>query len=280
MTDELPDAQKLALRIEMTAAQIAEVQKQVDEKASLIDKNDQGELPKPFDRQTFNQVNDLLREQQNLKERLSENHRRRRQSSPSKNQPNFSIWYGVAIALIIGAVLLSTTSAGWIGYILAIVSAVWGWYNAKNSTQDAPVETRDDQAAVQSQLEKIQDKMAVISKKFQLQGIDEPNWISIQSPLQQVADLKVNLQKQSNTLNDSQRKYSDFLRKWTFASDWLKFDQSKYSQTVETIAGTVKHWQQLSASYQQQKDELDKRQKDLASAKADFEQLLLKKSNF
>lgn len=280
LTDELPDAQKLALRIEMVEAQIAEVQKEVDEKASLIDKNDQGELPKPFDEQTFNQVNDLLREQQNLKDRLSENHRRRRQSSSSRNQPNFSIWYGVAIALIIGAVLLSATSASWIGYILAIVSAVWGWYSAKNSTQDAPVETGDDPATVQSQLEKIQDEMTVISKKFQLQGIDESNWISIQSPLQQVTDLKANLQKQSNTLNDSQRKYSDFLRKWTFASDWLKFDQSKYSQTVETIAGTVKHWQQLSASYQQQKDELDKRQKDLESAKADFEQLSLKKKQF
>lgn len=282
--DQLPEERKRALQIEMTVNQMAESQQQIDEKASLIEKNDQGHLPKVFDMATFPQVNELLRDRQNLSDKLADfkdnEHRRSQQANQSNNQGGSVIWYGAAIALVVAAFLLNSTSFGWIGYVLAIVAAVWGWYSAKKSPVETPVQNMDDPVELKKQLAQIEANISKIRNQFELQGIDESNWISIQGPLQQILDLNTNYQKQKTALAVTQAQYNHYLEKWQFAGDWLKFDQTRYSETIETINTTVQHWQELSAVYHRKKLALDEAQKSIQTVQSKFTKSTEAKAKF
>lgn len=282
LDQQLPEARKLALQIEMVTNQMSDMQRQIAEKARVIPKNHQGNLPKIFDTETFTRINGLLRDRQTVNEKLAANQNRRTQQEKPENKPSGSlVWYGVAGALVVGALVMSGTSFGWLGYVLAIVSAVWGWYSSKNTQVNVPAaQSVEDPVILQKQLDEIQEQINTIRNQFNLQGIDDSKWINIQSPLQQVIDLQTNYQKQQATLDDEKGKYHDFIDKWRFAGDWIKFDQSQYSQAIDSIDSTVEHWHELSVDYQRNKAAMNEQKKSMSAAQAKLTELIDKKKQF
>lgn len=278
---ELPAARKVALAIELGDSQLQDVQRQIQTQSASIAKNEQGNLPQAFDDQTFSRVNELLREQQNLQEKRAEVTRIPPQSVEQPHG-NGLIWYGVAAALVVLGFLLGSSSFGWIGYILAVAAAIWGWHSAKGSSKPQPTPSPSHEAPVEidQKLEQIRTELTAVQKQFGLQGIDEAKWLPMQSSLREIQRLQQSYQQQKTALNEQQAKYQDYLDQWQFASDWLKFDQTKHSTAIETIGKTVAHWQQLSTDYQHQQAALTQAKKTLAAAKAKLVELTQKKQAF
>lgn len=280
LVNELPKMRRLAVALEMGQAQLEEVQQQIQAQTAGTAKNAQGALPQPFDEQTLTQVNDLIRDEQNVQDKLSQATPQRSQTHDEPSKKSGLIWYGVAGALVVLSFILGSNSFSWIGYVLAIVAAGWGWYSAKAISQPQPTPTDEDPVELNKQLAQIHSKLAAIQNQFGLQGIDELKWLSIQTSLQQIVRLQESYSKQKLSLDENQSEYDTYVAKWQFASDWLKFDPSNYSATIETINNAVEHWQQLSADYQRQQTALDSNKQTLKDAKAKLDGLTKQKTDF
>ncbi|PAL00947.1 DNA repair ATPase [Lentilactobacillus parakefiri] len=275
----LPEIRKAALAIELGESQQKDVQQQIQAQLDSINKNEQGGLPRPFDDQTFAKVNELLRKEQNLQEKRTQR-TRQRPVQPDQHHGNGLIWYGVAIAFAVLSLLLGSKSFGWVGYILAAAAAVWGWYTAKGGSKRQTDQTREDPAELDRQLTQIRGELTAIQTQFDLQGIDKSQWLHMQSSLQEIQRLKKSYQNQQDTLAQQQAKYQGYLDQWQFATDWLKFDQSKYSAAVETIGKAVAHWHKLVTDYQQQQTTLNDDQKTLNAATTKLAELVKQKRAF
>lgn len=280
LVNELPSMRRLAVAIEMGETQLQDVQQQIQSLSDAITKNAQGFLPQPFDDQTLTQVNDLLRDEQNVQEHLSQATPQRAKSPDKPSSTGSLIWYGVAGALVVLSFIFGSSSLSWIGYVLAIAAAGWGWYSMRASSQPQPMSTNEDPTELNKQLVQIQAKLAVIREKFGLQGIDETKWLSMQGPLQQMMRLQASYSKQKLTLDDNKSEYDTYLTKWQFASDWLQFDRSKYSATIEAINNTVQHWQELTTEYHRQIATLNDDNQTLATVKAKMSKLSKQKEDF
>ncbi|MFK8796266.1 AAA family ATPase [Lentilactobacillus parabuchneri] len=278
---QLASQSNLGYQVETAQQQVAEAAKQLTDQSEAVAHNAKGEIPKALSADELNQVNDLLRTQQNLTDQINQSQKRRAHQPEQPQSHTGLIYYGIAGALLVAGVILSLfTSFGWIGFVLVIVAAGAGWYVAKQSqsvTPEAPVVDID---ALNRQLSQVQQQLATISEQFGLAGIPEENWIGMQASLSQIATFQQTLLKRQAELNDKQTTYNQFIDQWQFAGDWLKFDRSKPSDALMTITQTVQRWQKLAAAYQQKQAQLATLQTTIQHLKDEQDALSKQKTAF
>lgn len=254
---DLAGQRNVASRIQLMSSQRDKTQEKLLQLKASLPKNEAGELPLPFPNDQMNHINELLRQQGNLKDQLR-NGESRTTRRPKPAKKSLTPYYVIAGIIALVAILVSQHAViSIIGYLMALGILGWGFTQQRNQSRDQfSSQPITDQQALNRQLAVIQNQLQQISSDYRLSGIEEAKWFSIQSALHQVDDLQQSLSENNHQLEAEQKKYEHYLDQWQFARDWIHFDPDAYTHNLDLLEQTVNHWQQQFAEFRQKQKNL------------------------